>query len=146
MITPLIELASYYPNLFSTSLPTLLPFLQCLCLPPTSSLPSYLLPNTYTSIPSPPPIAFPPDDIRSSPTADPESISAAENERFERTIEFLLTLTETSKKSVLKTWVKEGGLQMIPVLLGRMIVGLGEREGIEAETKLGDWLEEEDVS
>ncbi len=35
---------------------------------------------------------------------------------------------------------------MIPVLLGRMIVGLGEREGIEAETKLGDWLEEEDVS
>jgi hypothetical protein len=75
------------------------------------------------------------------------SLVEAENDRFKQAIEFILTIVECQKKATAKRWYdKEGYAQMVPVLLARMMMGLGARDGEEAGEALQDWIEETDVS
>ncbi len=145
----LLGLAYNYPGLFSGSLGTLFPLLHALCTPPASAaplLPPVLQPAHYGGGQSCPPVTFPVDDPRSQPGASLESLQEAEETRFKTALEFLLTLIESQPKKTMKKWYgAQAGVQLIPVLLGRMILGLGPQEGDEAEVKLQEWLEQEDM-
>lgn len=133
-----------HPVMFGPQFPVLLPMLESMCLPPNElhgSLPSFLQPGSFATVPIAP-LSVGLDSNQSNP--DYETIDF---ERYSAAQELLLTLLEYGKKSAVKKYLhKPGGLEMIPVFLSRMLIGIGSADGSGKEQEeLQDWLEQEDL-
>lgn len=58
-----------------------------------------------------------------------------------------MTILEGLKKGTIRKWFAGQGIgEMLPVLLGRMVMGLGSHEEGKAREETQEWLEQEDVS
>lgn len=134
-------LAAAYPALFAVQLPTLLPLLEAMCLATQdqqATLPECLRPSSFTAL-QPAPLTIGLDQNKSSP-----DLTSIDQERYAAAQELLLELLEGSKKSVVRKHANgAGGLEMIPVFLARMVLGIGS--AANADDELESWLEQEDL-
>lgn len=134
-------IAAAYPALWATQLPTVLPLLEAMCLPSQAqqaTLPECLRPASFTSL-QPAPLTIGLDQNKANP-----DLASIDSERYAAAQELLLELLEGSKKSVVRKHTNApGGLEMIPVFLARMVLGIGSGEN--AQDELETWLEQEDL-